>query len=57
MESANALDLHDAHPTVGRLTVTGLDLVAGAAQCDRTDDILTGGSLPDADFTSPTSPA
>lgn len=49
-EAANTIDLHDEHLTVGRLTITGLDLVPAAAKLDKIDDTLIDDSLPDADF-------
>ncbi|WP_435060303.1 hypothetical protein [Streptomyces sp. bgisy060] len=50
LEGADTIELHDPHPTVGRLTITGLDLVPAAAKLDKIDDTLIDDSLPDADF-------
>ncbi|MFJ9580886.1 hypothetical protein ACIRQF_31415 [Streptomyces sp. NPDC101191] len=50
LEGADTIDLHDPHPTVGRLTITALDLVPAAAKLDKIDDTLIDDSLPDADF-------
>ncbi|MFH0245905.1 hypothetical protein ACGRHY_26620 [Streptomyces sp. HK10] len=48
LETADTIELHDL--TVGRLAITGLDLVPAAAKLDKIDDTLIDGSLPDADF-------
>ncbi|MER5376307.1 hypothetical protein [Streptomyces sp. NPDC002553] len=50
LEGGNTLDLRDAYLTVGRLTITALDLVPAAAKLDKIDDTLIDDSLPDADF-------
>ncbi|MGX4694459.1 hypothetical protein [Streptomyces sp. JNUCC 63] len=50
LEGANTIELDDAHLTVGRLTITGLDLVPAAAKLDKVGDTLVDDSLPDADF-------
>ncbi|MEU3639932.1 hypothetical protein AB0H23_27410 [Streptomyces albogriseolus] len=50
LEGADTIDLHDLHLTVGRLTITGLDLVPAAAKLDKAGDTLIDDSLPDADF-------
>jgi hypothetical protein len=50
LEGADTIELHDPHPTVGRLTITALDLVPAAAKLDKIDDTLIDDSLPDADF-------
>jgi len=50
LEAADTIELHDPHPTFGRLTITALDLVPAAAKLDKIDDTLLDDSLPDADF-------
>ncbi|MYS33452.1 hypothetical protein K388_07335 [Streptomyces sp. KhCrAH-43] len=50
LEGADTIELHDPHLGVGRLTVTGLDLVPAAAKLDQVDGTLVDDSLPDADF-------
>lgn len=50
LEGADTIDLHDPHPTVGRLTITALDLVPAAAKLDKINDTLIDDPLPDADF-------
>ncbi|MFC8019069.1 hypothetical protein [[Kitasatospora] papulosa] len=48
LETADTIELHDL--TVGRLTITALDLVPAAAKLDKVDGTLIDDSLPDADF-------
>ncbi|MGW1155976.1 hypothetical protein ACWD45_32430 [Streptomyces rubiginosohelvolus] len=50
LEGGDTIEFHDPHPTVGRLTITALDLVPAAAKLDQVDGTLIDGSLPDADF-------
>ncbi|MFE5407102.1 hypothetical protein ACFQ9Z_38730 [Streptomyces sp. NPDC056580] len=49
-DGADTIDLHDLHLTVGRLTITGLDLLPAAAKLDKIGDTLVDDSLPDVDF-------
>ncbi|MEU7031591.1 hypothetical protein AB0A60_33450 [Streptomyces sp. NPDC046275] len=50
LEGTDTIELHDPRLTVGRLTVTALDLIPAAAKLDKVDDTLIDDSLPDADF-------